>query len=131
MNNNTSAWARNIAAITLFVEDLAAARHFYGALLGLTQVFEDADSVVFKVGGTLINLLIARAAPELVAPASVGVNGHGARAVYTLPVDDVDALCETLTRRGLRLLNGPMTRPWGPRTASFQDPSGHIWEIAS
>ncbi|MFH9400536.1 hypothetical protein ACH4JS_12170 [Streptomyces sp. NPDC017638] len=26
--------------------------------------------------------------------------------------------------------NGPMDRPWGIRTASFEDPGGHIWEIA-
>jgi lactoylglutathione lyase len=30
----------------------------------------------------------------------------------------------------VQLLNGPMDRPWGVRTASFRDPGGHIWEIA-
>ncbi len=30
----------------------------------------------------------------------------------------------------LRLLNGPIDREWGVRTASFTDPDGHIWEIA-
>ena len=30
----------------------------------------------------------------------------------------------------LDLLNGPVNRPWGVRTASFADPGGHIWEIA-
>jgi len=29
-------------------------------------------------------------------------------------------------RRGVALLNGPMNRPWGVRTASFADPGGHI-----
>jgi uncharacterized glyoxalase superfamily protein PhnB len=47
----------------------------------------------------------------------------------TIGVDDVDALCERLTARGVTLLNGPMDRPWGIRTASFTDPAGHIWEI--
>jgi len=28
------------------------------------------------------------------------------------------------------LLNGPVDRPWGMRTASFTDPGGHIWELA-
>jgi uncharacterized glyoxalase superfamily protein PhnB len=28
------------------------------------------------------------------------------------------------------LLNGPVDRPWGVRTASFTDPAGHIWRIA-
>ena len=32
--------------------------------------------------------------------------------------------------RGVELLNGPMDRPWGIRTAAFADPAGHIWEIA-
>ena len=39
-------------------------------------------------------------------------------------------MCETLQARGVELLNGPMDRPWGIRTASFRDPGGYIWEIA-
>jgi uncharacterized glyoxalase superfamily protein PhnB len=49
---------------------------------------------------------------------------------FTIEVDDVDAMCATLQQRGVELLNGPMDRPWGIRTASFSDPGGHIWEIA-
>jgi uncharacterized glyoxalase superfamily protein PhnB len=54
----------------------------------------------------------------------------GSRFVFTLEVDDVDAKAAELTARGVELLNGPMDRPWGPRTASFRDPAGHVWEIA-
>ena len=49
---------------------------------------------------------------------------------FTITVDDVDAMCAELAARGVKLLNGPMDRPWGIRTASFSDPGGHIWEIA-
>ena len=58
--------------------------------------------------------------------------GHaaGARFQLTIEVDDVDAVCAVLGRRGVQLLNGPMDRPWGIRTASFTDPGGHIWEVA-
>ena len=35
-----------------------------------------------------------------------------------------------LDARGVALLNGPMNREWGVRTASFTDPAGNIWEIA-
>jgi lactoylglutathione lyase len=45
-------------------------------------------------------------------------------------VDDADAVCADLATRGVGLLNGPMNREWGMRTASFTDPDGHIWEIA-
>lgn len=124
-------WAGGIAAVTLFVEDLAAATSFYQDVLELTQVHEDDSSVVFKLGGTLVNLLDTAAAPELVAPAPVGGPDVGVRAQFTIGVDDVDALCARLRERGVDLLNGPMDRPWGIRTASFRDPGGHVWEIAT
>jgi len=120
----------NIAAITLFVEDLVAARRFYAEVFELPVVFEDPQSAVFRFGGTLVNLLDASAAVELVSPAPVGDPQAGPRMQFTLAVEDVDAMCAQLTGRGVRLLNGPMERPWGIRTASFQDPAGHIWEIA-
>ncbi|MGI8761348.1 MAG: VOC family protein [Jatrophihabitantaceae bacterium] len=54
----------------------------------------------------------------------------GSRFQLTIEVPDVDAVCATLAARGVELLNGPIDRPWGVRTASFRDPGGHIWEIA-
>ena len=123
-------WPRGIAAVTLFVEDLAVTRRFYEEIFGLPVVFEDPQSTVFKFGDTLINLLDSAAAVELVTPARVGNPQAGPRMVFTIEVDDVDAMCEQLTSHGVQLLNGPMDRPWGPRTASFQDPAGYIWEIA-
>jgi len=88
------------------------------------------DSAVFKFGDTLINLLKTDEAHELIAPATVATSAGGHRFQFTVGVDDVDATCDALTARGVRLLNGPMDRSWGIRTASFQDPGGHIWEIA-
>lgn len=130
-NGNTeAAWPGRIAAITLFVEDLAAAKRFYSDVFRLAVFFEDDNSVVFKFGETLVNLLEATEAPSLVAPAAVATPEAGARFQFTLGVDDVDAVAEELKSRGVELLNGPMDRPWGIRTASFRDPGGHIWEIA-
>jgi lactoylglutathione lyase len=126
----TGARPMGIGAITLFVEDLAAARQFYIDVFELPVMFEDDDSVVFDFGNTIVNLLKATAAPELVEPARVAPREAGSRFQLTLNVDDVDAMCAELARRGVTLLNGPMDRPWGVRTASFADPGGHIWEIA-
>jgi len=123
-------WPHGISAITLFVEDLTVAKEFYQRAFGLSQVFADDDSVVFRFGETLVNLLKTSAAPELIEPARVADPAAGARLQLTLHVDDVDRLCEELTARGVELLNGPMERPWGVRTASCRDPAGHIWEIA-
>jgi catechol 2,3-dioxygenase-like lactoylglutathione lyase family enzyme len=123
------AWPKGIGAITLFVEELDATKRFYQATFGLPVVFEDTNSAVFRIGGTLINLLKIECANELIAPAQVARRNAGSRHVFSIEVDDVDAMCAELAARGVRLLNGPMDRPWGIRTASFQDPAGHIWEI--
>ena len=123
-------WPKGIHAITLFVEDLAAAKKFYSEAFGLPVVFETEDSAVFRFGATLVNLLMMSQAPGLVDPAKVAAKDAGVRFQFTIEVADVDAMCAELKRRGVELLNGPMDRPWGIRTASFRDPGGHIWEIA-
>jgi lactoylglutathione lyase len=119
-----------LTVVTLFVEDLEASKAFYLEVFLLPVVFEDDASAVFRFGSTLVNLLKAEAAQELIEPASVGGPDAGARFQLTIEVDDVDATCAELAKRGVELLNGPMDRPWGVRTASFRDPGGHIWEIA-
>jgi catechol 2,3-dioxygenase-like lactoylglutathione lyase family enzyme len=123
-------WPSGIDAITLFVDDLAAAKQFYQTVFGLPVKFEDENSAVFDFGNVLINLLTTTAAGELIEPAVVAAQETGSRVEFTIEVDDVDAMCADLATRGVELLNGPMDRPWGLRTASFRDPGGHIWEIA-
>jgi lactoylglutathione lyase len=123
-------WPSGISAITLFTEDLAVTRQFYLDVFGLPVHYEDDVSCVFDFGNTLIDLLQASEAPELIAPGVVAPSGAGARMQFTIAVDDVDATCARLVARGVTLLNGPIDRPWGIRTACFRDPAGHIWEIA-
>lgn len=119
-----------IFAITLFVQDIDASKQFYRTVFGLPVIYEDANSAVFEFANTIINLLKITAAPELINPATVASPASGSRAVFTIHVADVDAKCVELATLGVALLNGPMDRPWGIRTASFADPDGHIWEIA-
>ncbi len=124
-------WPGRISAITLFVRDLEASRDFYQRVFGVPVHFADHDSVVFRFDDTLINLLDERAAPEVIAPAVLAPAGAGASFQFTVNVEDVDGACAELIRRGAQLLNGPTIRPWGVRTASFLDPDGYIWELAS
>jgi len=125
-----TAWPKGIFAITLFTEDLELVKEFYQKVFGLPIDYEDPNSAVFKFGDTLVNLLKITQADELIAPAKVANRESGTRFVFTISVDDVDAMCAKLISRGVKLLNGPMDRPWGIRTASFMDPAGYIWEIA-
>lgn len=126
-----SDWPGEIFAITLFVEDLEATKQFYRGVFGAPLVHEDDTSAAFKFPNTIVNLLVASEAPELIGPATVAPHDAGSRLQLTIQVDDVDATCAELARRGVTLLNGPIDRPWGPRTAAFIDPAGHVWEIAS
>lgn len=119
-----------IEAVTLFVEDLEGAKSFYTTVFDIRLLFEDSTSAAYRFGDTVLNLLQVQAAPELVEPAKVAPPEAGTRAVFTVSVDDVDAACRELQAKGVELVNGPMDRPWGPRTASFSDPAGHLWEIA-
>jgi lactoylglutathione lyase len=72
-------WAKNIDAITLFVEDLAATKAFYLEVFELPIHFEDDNSAVFKFGATLINLLDITEAPGLIEPADVAPRDAGSR----------------------------------------------------
>ncbi len=126
-----ASWPAAITAITLFVDDVAAAKAFYVEVFGLDVHYEDGVSVVFDFGNTLVNLLQSSEAIDLIAPASVSSAADGAAVQFTITVDDVDATCELVIARGATLLNGPIDRPWGIRTAAFRDPAGHIWEIAT
>lgn len=119
-----------IEVVTLFVEDIAAAKAFYQKVFTAEIVGEDDVSALLKFSGAMINLLAARQAPELVTPSPVGAAASGARMLLTVRVDNVNATFADLQARGVTFLNGPMDRPWGRRTAAFADPAGHVWEIA-
>jgi lactoylglutathione lyase len=119
----------NVNVITLFAEDLAGTRSFYQEVLGLPVLGEYENSAVLKLGNIMVNLAHASAAPQFGAPTGVAGPGAGARSVLGVFVDDVDAACAELARHGV-VLDGPVDRPWGVRTASFTDPAGHIWGIA-
>jgi lactoylglutathione lyase len=116
-----------VGAITLFTEDKDAAKAFYVRAFDASPLMEDETSALFRFENTMINLLDAGSAAEMIAP---GTLGTGSRLQLTIFVDDADATIALLRERGVELLNGPLDRPWGQRTAAFADPDGHIWEVA-
>ncbi len=119
-----------LEVITLFVEDLTSTRAFYESVFAQPIVFEDAVSAAYRFDNLVINLLQSTEAGEVVAPRPVGDGSVGARMLLTIKVADVEAICRALSDHGVALLNGPMDRPWGRRTAAFADPAGNVWEIA-
>jgi lactoylglutathione lyase len=120
----------SVGAITLFVADTQRSKAFYEEVFGAPAIFEDESSVAFRFDNLIVNLLAMPAARELIDPAAVAEQAAGSRFQLTIWVDDADAICAQLAVPGVELLNGPMDREWGMRTASFTDPDGHIWEVA-
>jgi lactoylglutathione lyase len=121
---------RSVGAITLFVDDPRRSKSFYQDVFGLSPIYEDEDSAAFRFENLIVNLLKIPAARDLIDPGVVAGEKAGSRFQLTVWVDDADAVCADLTKGGVTLLNGPVDREWGMRTASFTDPDGHIWEIA-
>lgn len=123
-------WAEKIFANTLFVANLETSRTFYSKVFEKSPVFEDENSIVFKFGELLINLLSQSEAPSLIGPVQVATKSSGSRFQLTIHVADVDAHAQRLQGLGISLINGPMDRAWGSRTVLFADPDGHLWELA-
>lgn len=121
---------KSVGVITLFVEDAKRSQAFYESVFELQSIFDDENSAVMKLDNMLLNILQRSQAPELIEPAPVAAAGAGASFMFTIWVDDTDATCELLQSRGVELLNGPVDRPWGVRTAAFADPDGYAWEVA-
>jgi catechol 2,3-dioxygenase-like lactoylglutathione lyase family enzyme len=121
---------KSVGAITLFVEDPVRSKAFYEQAFAAPVVYEDESSVAFQFENTIVNLLARPAAPELITPETVGDPDSGSRFQLTIWVEDANAVVAELADRGVELLNGPIDREWGMRTAAFADPDGHVWEIA-
>jgi lactoylglutathione lyase len=120
----------HISAMSLFVEDVPAAKAFYESVFGVTTIFEDANSAALRFDNVIVNLLHVDNAPEIIEPGVVAPRAAGSRFQLSIWVDDVDDVCAELQRRGVTLLAGPKNRPWGMRTANFVDSAGHSWEVA-
>lgn len=118
-----------VTQVTLVSADLAESVAFYGSILGAEELYRDDAYAMFRLGGFLVNVIVESEGRALLAPATLGSPG-GRRAIMTLEVPEIDDAVAHLASVGVPVLNGPATRPWGPRTATISDPDGYVWELA-
>ena len=122
--------SKTVVALTLFVADPQESKAFYGRVFGAQPIFEDDNSVAVQFDNLVLNFLKRGAAVEnLLGP--VPAAEPGASFLSTVWVEDADAACAELERRGVTIAHGPLDRPWGLRTASFADPDGYLWEVGA
>lgn len=115
------------------VHDLAAARAFYGDLLGCPEGRSSDEWIDFDFHG---HQIVAHLAPDAGDRASNTVDGHDVPVPHfglVLGMDDWRAMAERLTAAGIAFVIEPTVRfagqPGEQATMFFRDPSGNALEI--
>ena len=117
---------RGLTTVSLFADDIAAARDWYSALLGIAPYFERPDSenpayIEYRIGDYQheLGIIDRRYAPHGAADGPSG-------AVVFWHVDDVTAAVEKLLSMGATEHEPRTERESGFVTASVVDPFGNI-----
>lgn len=116
------------------VNDLEAARGFYGGLLGCSEGRSSPDWIDFNFYG---HQVVAHLAPEETGDAATNaVDGHGVPVRHfgvVLPMDEWNAAAEKLANAGVDFVIKPYLRfkgePGEQATMFFKDPSGNAVEL--
>lgn len=116
------------------VHDLAAARSFYGDLLGCGEGRSSDDWIDFNFYG---HQIVAHLAPDETGEAATNaVDGHGVPVRHfgvVLPMDQWKAVAEKLQGAGVDFVIDPYIRfkgePGEQATMFFKDPSGNAVEM--
>ena len=127
-----------ITLITLGVDDLEKSLQFYRDGLGLASQgimgteFEHGAVAFFDLQGGLRLALFPRADIALDAKVTPGM---ASPTEFTLAHNvgskaEVDTIMEQAKAAGARITDPAHDRFWGGYSGYFQDPDGHLWEIA-
>jgi extradiol dioxygenase family protein len=116
------------------VNDLAAARTFYGGLLGCPEGRSSPDWIDFNFYG---HQIVAHLAPgETTDVAANAVDGHGVPVRHfgvVLSMEEWEAAAEKLTKANIEFVIKPYIRfrgePGEQATMFFKDPSGNAIEM--
>lgn len=118
--------------VVLFVDDFDGLLQFYSEKVQLPVRLLAEGYVEFAVEGAKFALLARERLPELVGQGHLERPKAGCHeGAVTVLVEDVDRTCRAMVERGVRFLTEPQNRPWGQRSAYFQDPEGHLIELAT
>ena len=121
---------QRLSIVTLGVTDLKRAREFYEHLGWRGQEFQ--ETVFFQAGGMVV-ILWGR--DKLAADAGVPTSEPGsfngvALAHNVASIDEVKQVCAAAEEAGAVITRPPAETFYGGFAGYFQDPDGHLWEIA-
>jgi hypothetical protein len=128
---------KSVNVINLFAEDLVGTKSFYQDVFGLTLIFEDGNSALFKFENMMVMVRDVSAASELIAPAAVRSPGGGSRFVLAcswmmwtrrVPSWRTEASCCSTDRR---IGHGGCVPPASPTPPVISGRSLRIWTRSS
>jgi uncharacterized protein len=118
----------HVSFITLAVDDMTRAVDFYCAL-GLTPARADDDIAFFQLNGVVL-ALYGREALARDAGLDTDIRFRTVLAHNCADQAAVDRLLARATEAGARLTQPASTVFWGGYRGYFEDPDGHLWEVA-
>lgn len=110
-----------LVEMAYFTDDVNGMAEFYRTLLGSEPVTRSNDMAIFMTGEAKIFIHRTYETSEGELPPE----NHTA-----YKVDDVDAVCKSLSEQGLKIEFPPKDYYWG-RSAYLRDPDGHLIEITA
>lgn len=127
-----------IKVITLAVSDLEESLAFYRDGMGLPTrgivgtEFEDGAVVFFDMNDDLILALYPKTAlaKDAKVPATPPSPAEFSIGHIVKSRQEVDAVMEQAEQAGATITDPPHDRFWGGYSGYFQDPDGHLWEVA-
>lgn len=133
-HENTTPALGGVLEAALYVEDLDAARGFYGGVLGLEQIAAvEGRHAFFRCGATIVLLFRAEATrvastnPKLPVPAH-GATGEG-HVCFAADAAALDGWRQRLEAHGIQI-EADFRWPNGARSIYVRDPHGNSIEFA-
>jgi catechol 2,3-dioxygenase-like lactoylglutathione lyase family enzyme len=121
-----------ISIVTLGVSDLARSSAFYAALGWHRSAASSPEIVWFRTADSVLGLFPA---DDLAADAGLPPGGEPAFRGVTLAINlespqAVDAALAVAVAAGAEIVKPPAATEWGGYSGYFEDPDGHLWELA-
>ena len=122
---------QRLTMISLGVDNMPASRAFYERLGWVANTAASNDDITFFQMGGIIMGLYGREALAAEAKLDVGT-GFGGMAIAhnTRTEAEVDAVLALAEKAGAKILKPGEKVFWGGYSGYFQDPDGHVWEVA-
>jgi len=128
----TNGFPARISIVTLGVADLARSTAFYEALGWQRSTASSHAIVWFRTADSVLGLFPVE---DLAADAGVPSEGEPAFRGITLAInlespDQVDSALTIAVNAGATVVKPPAPTSWGGYSGYFEDPDGHLWELA-